>query len=127
MKTRNCISALRMIYGKSSHPAVFLGKGVLKICNKFTGEYPCRSAISIKLLCNFSEIALQHGCSPVNLLHIFRIPFLKNTSGRLLLIWCDSIWRKALFKKLLGYGVSTNFASFLKNMYEKNQLSCTPT
>ena len=25
------------------------------------------------------------GCSPVNLLHIFRTPFLKNTSGRLLL------------------------------------------
>ena len=26
-----------------------------------------------------------NGCSPVNLLHIFRIPFPKNTSGRLLL------------------------------------------
>ena len=33
----------------SSHPEVFLGKGVLKICSKFTGEHPCRSAISIKL------------------------------------------------------------------------------
>ena len=33
---------------------------------------------------------LQHGCSPVNLLHVFRTPFLKNTSGRLLsiLTWC---------------------------------------
>ena len=31
------------------------------------------------------EIAVRHGCSPVNLLHIFRKPFLKNTSGRLLL------------------------------------------
>ena len=30
----------------------------------------------------------SHKCSPVNLLHIFRSPFLKNTSGRLLLyIW----------------------------------------
>ena len=36
-------------------------------------------------LCNFIEITLRHGCSPVNLLHIFRIPFLKNTSGELLL------------------------------------------
>ena len=36
-------------------------------------------------LCNFIEITLRHGCSPVNLLHIFRIPFLKNTSGQLLL------------------------------------------
>ena len=29
---------------------------------------------------NFIEITLRHGCSPVNLLHIFRTPFLKNTS-----------------------------------------------
>ena len=34
---------------RSSRPDVFLGKGVLKICSKFTGEHPCRSAISIKL------------------------------------------------------------------------------
>ena len=34
---------------------------------------------------NFIEITLRHGCSPVNLLHIFRTPFPKNTSGRLLL------------------------------------------
>ena len=46
---------------------------------------PCRSKISIKLESNFIEITLGHGCSPVNLLHIFRAPFLKNTSGRLLL------------------------------------------
>ena len=31
------------------------------------------------------QIALRHGCSPVNLLHIFRTPFPKNTSGWLLL------------------------------------------
>ena len=37
------------------------------------------------LLCNFIEIAFQHGCSAVNLLHIFRTLFLKNTSGWLLL------------------------------------------
>ena len=34
---------------------VFLGKGVLKTCSKFTGEHPCRSAISIKLQSNFIE------------------------------------------------------------------------
>ena len=61
----------------SSHPEVFLRKGVLKICNKFTGENPCRSAISIKLLCNFIEITLPHGCSPVDLLHIFSQLFLR--------------------------------------------------
>ena len=64
---------------------MFLGKVVLKICSKFTGEHPCRSVISIKLLCNFIEIALRHGCSPVNLLHIFSTCFNRNTSGRLLL------------------------------------------
>ena len=41
---------------------VFLRKGVLKMCSKFTGKYPRRSAISIKLKSNFIEIALRHGC-----------------------------------------------------------------
>ena len=34
---------------------------------------------------SFTEIALRHGCSPLNLLHIFRTPFFKNTSEGLLL------------------------------------------
>ena len=70
---------------RSSHPEMFLGKGVLKICSQFTGETSCRSAISIKLLCKFIEVALLHGFSPVNLLRIVRISFPKNTSGWLLL------------------------------------------
>ena len=52
---------------------MFLEKGVLEICSKFTGEHPCRSVVSIV-------------CSPVNLLCIFRTAFLKNTSGWLLLL-----------------------------------------
>ena len=71
---------------RSSPPEVFLGKNVLKTCSKLRGGHPCRSMISIKLVCNFIEISLQHECSPVNLLHIFRTPFLKNTSGRLLML-----------------------------------------
>ena len=43
---------------RSSRPEVFLGKGILKICSKFTGEQPCRSVISIKLQSNFTEITL---------------------------------------------------------------------
>ena len=78
-------SSLSFSIIRSSHPEVFLEKGVLKICSKFTGEHPCRSAISVNLQSNFIEIALRHGCSAVNLQHIFRKPFLKNTSGRLLL------------------------------------------
>ena len=44
-------------------------------------SFPCRSVISIKLPCNFTEIALRQGCCPVNLLHIFRTPFPKTTFG----------------------------------------------
>ena len=55
-------------------------KGALKICSKFTAEHPSRNVISIKLRFNFIEITLRHGCSSVNLLHIFRTPFPKNIS-----------------------------------------------
>ena len=64
---------------------MFLRKSVLKICSKFTGEHTNQGLISIKMLCNFVEITLQHGCSPVNLLHICKTPVPKNTPGQLLL------------------------------------------
>ena len=65
-------------------------RGVLKktcseIMQQIYRDHPCRSVISIKLRCKFIEIILRHGCSPVKLLHIFRTPYTKNTSGRLLL------------------------------------------
>ena len=65
---------------RSSCPQVFLSKDILKICSKFTGEHPCRSWFS-----NFIDVTFGHGCSPVNLLHIFRAPFYNNNSGGLLL------------------------------------------
>ena len=55
-----------------------------KISSKFI-EQPYRSVISVKLLCKCIEITLWHGCSPVNLLHIFRTPSPRNTSEWLLL------------------------------------------
>ena len=70
---------------RSSSPEVFLGKSILKLCCKFTREHPCLTVISRKLQSNVIEIGLRYGCSPVNLLHIFRTPFPKNTSGWLLL------------------------------------------
>ena len=39
-----------------------------------------------KVALQFIEIALRHSCSPVNLLHIFKTPFPRNTSGWLLLL-----------------------------------------
>ena len=62
----NCLSAETTLQ-RCSQEEVFLGKGVLKICSKFT-EHSCRSGISIMLQNNFIKITLRHGCSPVNLL-----------------------------------------------------------
>ena len=61
-----------------------LTKGVLKRCSEFT-EHLCRIVIPIKLQSKFIKITLWHGCSPVNLLHVFRAPFPKNTFGGLFL------------------------------------------
>ena len=77
---------------------VFLGKGVLKMSSRFTGEHLCRSVISIKLLPrNFIESTLRHGFSRVNLLHIFRIAFPKNSSGGLLLGYALTLFFSKIF------------------------------
>ena len=52
----------------------------------------------LKFFRNFIEITLQHGCSPVNLLHIFRTPFVKNKSGWLLLKSVDLVTLKVFFQ-----------------------------
>ena len=70
---------------RSSPPEVFLGKGVLTICSKFTGEHPYQSVISIKLQSNFIKITLRYRCSPVHLLDVLRTTFRKNTFEGLLL------------------------------------------
>ena len=70
---------------RSSFPEAFLGKCVLKLNKKFTGEHLCRSVIWIKFFCNFIKITFRDRCSPVNLLYIFRTTFPKNTSAGLLL------------------------------------------
>ena len=68
-----------------TRPEVSLGKAALKICSKCTGGHPRWSVISVMLQSNFIKIALRHECFPVNLLHIFRTSFPRNTSGWLLL------------------------------------------
>ena len=82
MCDKNLNTPLYFVQSGASPPKMLLGKGVLKICRKFTGEHTCQSAISIKLLFNFFETTLWHGCS-VNFLHIFRTPFYKNIYGGL--------------------------------------------
>ena len=73
-------------------------KGVLR---KWCSENIPQIYRRTPMLCNFIEIALRHGCSHVNLLHIFRAPFYKNTYGGLLL-------KLRLFKHVLNpiwYGI----------------------
>ena len=107
------VSLLQWMRYRKSPPEVFIEKGVLKICSKFSGEHPCRGAISIKLLCNFIEIALRHGCSPANLLHIFRTHFPDNTSGGLFLK------RPDLIPNVTSYICSTYF---MKNTINYSKL-----
>ena len=52
-------------------------------------------------------------CSPVNLLHIFRTPFIKNTSGRLLLSLAD---REPVLPKILTKAIQKNYK--IKEMEE---------
>ena len=80
MLSINLLSKCVFLYfEKKPLPDVFFGKVALKVCTKFTGEHPCRSVISIKLLCNFNEITCRYEYTPINLPHIFRKPFSKNT------------------------------------------------
>ena len=97
---------------RSSHPDVFLVKGVSKICSKFTGEHPYQSVmISIKLPSNFIEITLRHGCFLVNLLHIFRTPFKKNASGCLILVNEDNK-KKDQYSNILRFKMKALFVSY---------------
>ena len=93
--------------------------------NEFTGEHPCRGVISINLLSNFIEITFRYGCSSVNLLHIFRIPFYKSTNEGLLLdvlsenilnIHFDVMWKTTYLKENAIWP-----SGFLK-IYKKRQV-----
>ena len=93
---------------------MFLGKGFLKICSKFTGEHPYLSVISLKLPCGFIGITLRHKYSPVNLLHIFRTSFLKGI--------VRSFYQKnrKIFFFVIAVSQAQNFTSALP-FYEENE------
>ena len=48
-------------------------------------KFRINAANLLKLLCNFIEITLRHGCFSVNLQHIFRTPLPRNTNRELFL------------------------------------------
>ena len=68
----------------------------------------------MKLLCT----TLRYVYSPVNLLHIFRIPFLKNTSGGLLPKRC---WSSSNVKAIFTRGLLKT-KRLLKNSEKKSCL-----
>ena len=70
---------------------------------------------------NFIEITLRHGCSPVNLLHIFRTPFPENISGGLLLV----ILNKGLSAKNSKIPLEKNYP--LMTYQNKDYVSFPPT
>ena len=106
---------------------VFLGKDVLKICSNITGEHPGQSAIQIKLQDSFTEITLQHECSPVNLLHNFRTPFLRTLLEGCFCIFhiCWVSTAVALVKNVLLL-VTTGKAlgCSLPNVFNKSLIKC---
>ena len=59
---------------RSSHPGVFLGKGVLEDMQQI---YRITPISKCDLNSNFIKIALRHGCSPVNLLHFSEHLFIR--------------------------------------------------
>ena len=127
-KSCNCLHSSNIISNVQKHPTSgLLRKRCSENMQQIYRRHPCQSAISIKLQSNFIEITLQHGCSPVNLLHIFRAPFLGNTSGGLLLKFksCGDGLQKTQIKSLLSVCISkrTFFFLFLSALSEKQE--CT--
>ena len=83
---KRCSENMQQIYRRTPMPKCDFNRVALQLYwNRTLVWVFCQGVISTKLLWNFTEIALWHGCSLVNLLHIFRTPFSKNTSGGLLL------------------------------------------
>ena len=92
---------------------------------KFTWDQSCRSVFLTNLWSNFIEVTLRHVCSPVHLLHIFRIPFTKNTSERLFLNVmhinkCISKWcsKYGIFIKAIDWTRNMNYWNI--GLYETN-------
>ena len=112
--SRETLEMYNWFYG-SNPPDVFLRKGIPKIWSKCTGEHPCHS-----------EITLWQGGSPVNLLHIFRTPIPKNTSGGLLqflsLSWNSPLNKvfKSVFILNLSGRLHMHYLETSKHIYELN-------
>ena len=78
----------------------------------------------LKFQSNFIEITLWHGCSPVNLMHIFRTPFPKNTYGRLLLIQFSSSINYLVYRSCFDtWTASSSVLREINNCFITNEIS----
>ena len=84
-----CIAVFLWIICRSSHWRCSLRKGVLRSFLKFTGKHLCKSLLFNKVAglrpATLLKKKLWHRCFPMNFAKFLRTPFLRNTSGRLLL------------------------------------------
>ena len=64
----------------------------------------------------FIEITLQHGCSPVNLLHIFRTHFYKNTYEGLLLDFMAVFQTRSLTRTFRKFKAATKLFLIIKTI-----------
>ena len=73
-----------------------------------------------------SEIKYLHGCSTVNLVHIFRTPFRENTSGGLLLISIHCAYWNCFQRELTSYCGSswTRTQNHLVHKRTLNEVCC---
>ena len=116
-------SNIRLVVNYSSNREAalqrcFLGKAVLKICSRFTGEHPWKNAILIKLHSNFIEIALRHRCSPGGLSNTI-LP----TESLLfaLLLYCHICLSEQASNRLITFHISCNY--FMN--YSRQRSSCS--
>ena len=74
---------------RSSHRRCSVRKGVLENSAKFTGKHLCQSLFFNKVaglrVATLLKKGLWHSYFPENFAQLLRIPFLHNTSGRVLL------------------------------------------
>ena len=80
---------LSVFHHQKQPPEVLCKKRCSEKFRKFTGKHLCKSLFFNKVAClkpaTLLKRRLWHRCFPVNFAKFLRTPFLKNTSGRLLL------------------------------------------
>ena len=126
IKNCDCEKAFLIVDGNKK--VLLFNETILNIIRNFipheTQKQPSRDVLRKRCSENMQqiyrhEIAPRHGCSPINLLHIFRTPFPRNNSGWLLLetVTCndkDPPWMTRLIKKAIN-DKNLFYQRFVKN------------